>query len=70
MATSSNPKIQKLIDEVETIAGDDQDLETKLNQIAAQMAAIQNRCKTASGDWLDQPNLIDPGEAFACEGCQ
>ena len=71
MATSSNPNIQKLMDEVDTIDPNDSNLEEKLNLIAQRVAAEQRRTKAVMpGQPMDDSNLVDPSDAFACEGCQ
>jgi outer membrane murein-binding lipoprotein Lpp len=71
MATSSNPKIQALMNETENLDPNDGDLESKLNLIAQKIAAAQREAKAAiTGQPVDDSKLIDPSEAFACEGCQ
>ena len=71
MATSTNPKIQQLMDEVENLDPTDNSLEAKLNLIAQKVAEEQRKVKSAlTGTKVDDSNLIDPSDAFACEGCQ
>ncbi|HSX16507.1 MAG TPA: hypothetical protein VLH86_00195 [Patescibacteria group bacterium] len=69
MATSKNPKIQKLIEEVESLDASDENIEAKLQQIAEAVAAEQQKMRpiavTIHGD-----ALTDPADAFACDGCQ
>ncbi len=69
MATSKNPKIQKLVDEVESLDTNDENLEAKLQQIAEAVAAEQRKMRSAIVA-VDENNFIDPADAFACEGCQ
>ncbi|HSW65510.1 MAG TPA: hypothetical protein VLI54_00020 [Bacillota bacterium] len=66
MSTSSNPKIQQLMDEMESLTGDD--IEAKLQQIAEAVAAEQQKLRPRPAADLDGP--IDPADAFACDGCQ
>lgn len=68
MATSKNSVVQKLMDEVEALSGAEADLEEKLKQIAAAVAAEQAKTKTKSATRTDVP--VDPADEFACEGCQ
>ena len=68
MATSKNSVVQKLMDEVEALSGAEADLEEKLKQIAAAVAAEQAKTKPKSRTGTDVP--IDPADEFACEGCQ
>jgi len=71
MATSSNPKIQKLMDEVEKLDPTDSAIEEKLNLIAQKVAAEQRKVKAKlTGTVVDDSALIDPSDEFACEGCQ
>lgn len=68
MATSNNPYVQKLMDEVDALDENDIDIETKLNMIAEAMATAQGRVAPASAAVGDAP--VDPADAFACDGCQ
>lgn len=68
MATNSNPKIQALMNEVESLT-DVNNLEDKLNEIARLVAAEQQKAKQAISG-VSHKELIDPADAFACEGCQ
>ena len=68
MATSKNPVVQKLMEEVEVLSVAEADLEEKLKQIAAAVAAEQAKMKPQSSARTDVP--IDPADEFACEGCQ
>lgn len=68
MATSSNPKIQALMNEVESLTDSD-NIEDKLNQIARLVAAEQQKAKQTINS-ISHNDLIDPADAFACEGCQ
>jgi hypothetical protein len=71
MATSSNPKIKKLMDEVEAIDPNDSSLEAKLNLIAQKVAEEQRKIKEKlTGRKVDDSNFVDPADEFACEGCQ
>ena len=70
MATSSNPKIQKLMNEVDSIDVNDPNMIEKLNMIAQMVAREQQKVKTKLGNMIDESKLIDPSDAFACEGCQ
>ncbi|GEM_PF-1527787 len=76
MATSSNPKIQTLIDEVESLDVSDDSLEAKLQLIAQKISEEQQRMKAAiqgvtGGSKLQTVDVdADPADAFACEGCQ
>lgn len=45
------------------------DTEAKLNLIAQKIAEEQRRVKTEAGI-VDDRNLVDPADEFACEGCQ
>lgn len=69
MSTSNNPKIQQLMDEVNTLNDTDELLETKLQKIAEAVAREQQKERVRSASTAtDIP--VDPSEAFACEGCQ
>ncbi len=69
MSQSSNPAIQKLMNEVEGLDPTDNSLEAKLNLIAQKVAEEQQKMKQAvSGIAHDIKS--DPADAFACEGCQ
>ncbi|HUB93259.1 MAG TPA: hypothetical protein VMB52_02040 [Verrucomicrobiae bacterium] len=71
MATSSNPAIQKLMEEVEKLDPTDSSLEAKLNLIAQKVSAEQRKAKVKAGRVLvDDSALIDPSDQFACDGCQ
>ena len=71
MATSTNPKIQKLMNDVESIDANDPNMLDKLNTIAQMVAAEQRKIRAElSGNQIDDSNLIDPSDEFACEGCQ
>lgn len=71
MTMSSNSKIQKLMKEVEALDSNDRSLETKLHLIAQKVAEEQQKAKAKlTGMKVDDSNLIDPSDAFACEGCQ
>jgi predicted nucleic acid-binding Zn-ribbon protein len=70
MATSNNPKIQQLMDEVEAIDDNDSSLEAKLQLIAEKMAEEQQKIKTAVSNAVHSHDIVDPADAFACEGCQ
>jgi len=71
MSVSSNPKIQELMNEVEKLDPTDGSLETKLNLIAQKVAEEQRKVKAAlNGQPVDDSGMVDPSDAFACEGCQ
>jgi hypothetical protein len=71
MATSSNSTIQNLMDEVDRLDPTDDSLEAKLNLIAQKVADEQRKVKAKlSGTPIDDRSLVDPSDAFACEGCQ
>lgn len=70
MATSSNATIQKLMDEINGMDPADVSIEDKLNLIAQKVAEEQQRAKAALGGLVNDKNLIDPADEFACEGCQ
>lgn len=71
MATSTNANIQKLMDEVDQLDANDGSLEAKLNLIAQKVAAEQRKVQAKlTGRPIDDSGLIDPSDAFACEGCQ
>ena len=70
MATSTNPTIQKLMDEAQQLDPADLDLESKLSLIAAKVAEEQRKIKAATVGIIDDSALIDPADAFICEGCQ
>ena len=71
MATNSNPRIQKLMDEVEGLDPNDSSLEAKLQLIAQRVAAEHRKAEgQRPGLPVDDNNLTDPSDVFACEGCQ
>ena len=71
MTKSTNSKIQKLMDDVDKLDPNDSGLEEKLHTIAQRMAAEQRNIKAKlTGHPVDDSALIDPSDAFACEGCQ
>lgn len=70
MATSTNPTIQKLMNEAESLAANDPDIMEKLNMIAQKVAEEQQKVKAALTGAVDDRALVDPSDAFACEGCQ
>jgi len=70
---SKHPKIQKLMDEVQSLDPKDSEMESKLQIIAKKIAIEQRKIKArAEGTQYNENDgvLIDPSEAFACEGCQ
>lgn len=69
MSTSSNPTIQKLMDEVEALSENDGSLEAKLQLIAQKVAEEQQKMKQAVSGIVHK-DIVDPADAFACEGCQ
>ena len=70
MATSTNLKIQALMDEAEKLDLTDGDLAAKLNLIPQKVAEEQRKVKAAAGQIIDDSALVDPADAFICEGCQ
>ena len=71
MAVSSNPKIQQLMDEVDSLDTSDPKMLDQLNEIALKIAAEQRQMKAVlTGRPVSDDNLVDPADAFACEGCQ
>ena len=71
MAKSSDPIIQGLMDQTEAINPSDPDILTKLNDIAQKVVARQCKLKAVlTGQPIDDSNLVDPSDQFACEGCQ
>lgn len=66
---STNQTIQSLMDEVAGLDGNDGSLEAKLQLIAQKVAEEQGKIKQAVSGIAHQ-NLVDPADAFACEGCQ
>jgi hypothetical protein len=71
MTTSTNPKIQKLMNDVASLDDSDPNMIDKLNVIAQMVAAEQRKIKAElTGTNIDDSNLVDPSDAFACEGCQ
>ena len=71
MAVSSNPKIQQLMDEVDSLDTSDPKMLDRLNEIALKIAAEQRKVKAAlTGRPASDDSLVDPADAFACEGCQ
>ena len=69
MSNSSNPTIQKLMDEVDALDENDTSLEAKLQLIAQKVAEEQRKVKaTLTGQNITVED--DPADAFACEGCQ
>ena len=71
MTQSSNRHIQKLMNEIESLDQNDSSLEAKLNLIAQKIAEEQRKMKAAiNGNVPNPENLVDPADAFACEGCQ
>ncbi len=70
---SKHPKIQKLMDEVESLDPKDSEMETKLQVIAKNIAIEQRKIKAkAEGIPYNENDevLVDPSEVLACEGCQ
>lgn len=69
MATSTDPKIQQLMDDVTALDDNDESLEAKLQKIAEAVAAQLKQGKPQQQS--SAPDVAaDPSEAFACEGCQ
>ncbi len=66
MATSSNPVIQQLMNDVDSIDPNSPDIEATLQKLAEAVAAEQNKGRTGTTDFAP----IDPQDAFQCEGCQ
>jgi len=68
-STSTDPKIQQLMDDVTALDDNDKSLEAKLQKIAeaiaAQLKKGQPQHKSSTPDVA-----ADPSDAFACEGCQ
>ena len=69
MATSKNQKIQALMDEAATLDMNDDSLEAKLQLIAQKVAEEQQKIKAAVTG-VSHDDLVDPADAFTCEGCQ
>lgn len=70
MAHSTNPAIQKLMNEVAAIKDSDPELSEKLNIIAQKVAEEQRKIKQQLTGIADDRQFVDPADAFACEGCQ
>lgn len=70
MSKSSNPQIQKYMDEIEAIDPADNSLEAKLSEIAQKIAEEQRKVKSVISGAIHDKALIDPADEFACEGCQ
>jgi hypothetical protein len=70
MTTNTNQNIQKLINEADAIDPNDTNLETKLTVIAQKVAQEQQKARSGINTQVNNQDLIDPGDAFACEGCQ
>lgn len=66
---SKDPAIQGLMDDVDQIDSSDPDLETKLQLIAEKVAAARQKT-SGNRAVVDESQITDPGDAFACEGCQ
>jgi hypothetical protein len=58
------------MDEAEQLDLTDGDLAAKLNLIAQKVAEEQRKVKAAVGGVVDDSALVDPANAFICEGCQ
>lgn len=69
MEQNSNPDIQKILDEAQSVKADDPDMLEKLNQIAQRVAEEQKKNKPSSAG-LNNTQIIDPAEELGCEGCQ
>lgn len=67
---TKNRKIQKFMDEIEKLNPLDESLEEKLNLIAQKVREEQQKDRAKLGVKLDDSNMIDPSDSFACEGCQ
>ena len=63
---SSNPTIDKLMKEAQSVKPDDPDMMEKLNQIAQQIAQAQGKAKPTTANSA----LVDPMDELGCEGCQ
>lgn len=66
MATSSNPAIQQLMNEVDSIDPNAANIEETLQKLAEAVAMEQQKSKAGTTDYAP----IDPQDAFQCEGCQ
>jgi hypothetical protein len=66
MATSSNPVIQQLMNDVDSIDPNSPDIEATLQKLAEAVAAEQSKNRAGTTDFAP----IDPQDAFQCEGCQ
>jgi len=69
MATSTNQKIQQLMDEASALDTNDDGLEAKLQKIAEAVAAEQKKMRTSKSSTMNI-DIVDPQDEFACEGCQ
>ena len=58
------------MNQVDSIDVNDPNMIEKLNMIAQRVAQEQQKIKAKLGGMIDDTNLIDPSDAFACEGCQ
>lgn len=65
---STNPAVEELMDEIERIDPKDPELEIKLQYIAKRLAEEQRRNEPKTP--ISSYDLVDPADAFACEGCQ
>lgn len=66
MATSSNPVIQQLMNDVDSIDPNSPDIESTLQKLAEAVAAEQNKTRSTTTDFAPS----DPQDSFQCEGCQ
>jgi hypothetical protein len=65
---ANNSTSQQALDDIAALDDNDQNIEAKLQAIALAMAEAQG--KTVSRSAAGTDGLIDPADAFACEGCQ
>lgn len=71
MGTSSNAQIQALMNQIDAADDTSNDLEAQLQKIAELVAAETNKVKQTAGEAIqNMKDVVDPADAFACEGCQ
>lgn len=64
-----DPFIQRLLDQAEALDNNDPSFDEKLTAITRIIAEYQGKLvRTVQS--LEDNNLVDPSDVFACEGCQ
>ena len=70
MATSSNPAIQSLMNQVDAIDPNSPDIEATLQKLAEAVALENQKLRGGNASTVNDRGMVDPQDAFICDGCE